>query len=267
MSEKKDDKKPDEHGKDEHAKDGHGDGAKKGGLFTKLPVLVGGAMVLEAVVLFGALKMFGGGPAKTAAAELHQNDPDAKADEHAEDEHADEHGEKKDEHADAKPDAHGDAGHGEPKADAHGDGHGAKEEPHGEKSDGHGDAKDDGHGAKPAAKARDPKAPAEIPLMEGRAVNKRNGRAIIYQVKIVVSTKGGDADAVTAKIKARESLIKDRVRTIIAQSEPDRLDGGREPGLETLRRQIKAQLDQILGEGLISEVMIPDCIPLYRADF
>ena len=50
--------------KDIDAKDGAE--AKKGGgvmgMLTKLPVLVGGVMTVEAVVLFAVLKGFGGGP-------------------------------------------------------------------------------------------------------------------------------------------------------------------------------------------------------------
>lgn len=126
-------------------------------------------------------------------------------------------------------------------------------------------AKDEHGEVKPAA--LDPKAKSEVPLLEVRAPNKRNGRTVIYQVKVVVSTKSEHAEQVAALIKQREALIKDRVRTIIAQSDPDRLDGGKEPGLETLRRQIKHHLDEILGEGVIEEVLVPDCIPLYRADF
>ena len=67
-------------------------------------------------------------------------------------------------------------------------------------------------------------------------------------------------------VKDRGALIKDRVCTIIAQIDPDKLGGGSEPGLETLRRQVKYQLDEIVGEGIIDEVLIPRCIP-YRADY
>jgi flagellar basal body-associated protein FliL len=67
-------------------------------------------------------------------------------------------------------------------------------------------------------------------------------------------------------IKEREALIKDRIRTIIAQSDPEKLGGGSEPGLETLRRQVKHQLDEIVGEGMIEEVLVPRCIP-FRTDF
>ena len=61
-------------------------------------------------------------------------------------------------------------------------------------------------------------------------------------------------------------MIRDRIRTIIAESDPDKLGGGTEPGLETLRRQIKYQLDEIVGEGLIDEVLVPKCIP-FRTDY
>ena len=67
-------------------------------------------------------------------------------------------------------------------------------------------------------------------------------------------------------LKEREALIKDRVRTIIAQSDPEKLVGGSEPGLETLRRQVKYQLDTIVGEGMIEEVLVPKCIP-FRTDY
>jgi flagellar basal body-associated protein FliL len=67
-------------------------------------------------------------------------------------------------------------------------------------------------------------------------------------------------------IADRGALIQDRIRTIIAQSDPDKLGGGSEPGLETLRRQVKFQLDDVLGSGLIQEVLVPKCIP-FRADF
>ena len=58
----------------------------------------------------------------------------------------------------------------------------------------------------------------------------------------------------------------DRMRTIIGQMDPEKLGGGSEPGLETLRRQVKSQLEIIIGDGMIDEVLVPRCIP-FRADF
>ena len=106
----------------------------------------------------------------------------------------------------------------------------------------------------------------EILLLELRFPNKLSGRTFLYDVSIYISVKSDAAEKVKDIISQRDALIKDRVRTIIAQSDPDKLGGGSEPGLETLRRQVKYQLDEIIGEGMVDEVLVPRCIP-YRTDF
>jgi flagellar basal body-associated protein FliL len=205
------------------AADGHGDAKKKGGigaLLTKLPVLLGGVMVIEAAVLFGAFKMFGGSPAPVAGAELH----------------ADAHGE------------HGDDDEGEEPAAA-------------------GAAEGGGHeGGAAAAPAYVPKRKYNLSVIEFRAPNKVSGRMFLYDVQIDAQVLGANAAKVKAKLESRKALISDRVRTIIAQSDPEKLNGQAEPGLETLKRQVKVQLEEIVGEGLIDEVLVPRCIP-FRADF
>ena len=103
-------------------------------------------------------------------------------------------------------------------------------------------------------------------MLEFRAQNKLSGRTFLYDVSVYVVTKSEFADKVKETLKAREALIKDRVRTIIAQNDPEKLGGGSEPGLETLRRQVKHQLDEIVGDGMIVEVLVPRCIP-FRTDF
>jgi flagellar basal body-associated protein FliL len=106
----------------------------------------------------------------------------------------------------------------------------------------------------------------EVLIVEFRAPNKQSGRTFLYDVAIFAMAKAEFAEQVKQTIKAREALIKDRIRTIIAQSDPEKLGGGSEPGLETLRRQVKYQLDEIIGEGMIDEVLVPRCIP-FRTDF
>jgi len=147
-------------------------------------------------------------------------------------------GETKDEHSDSHGDAH---------ADAHGGG-------------GHGDAH--GGGAAPT----DKKKTAEIPVVDFKAPNRQNGRLYLYDVSVAVLTKGDLKAKVEGALKDREQTVKDRIRTIISQSDPEKLGGGSEPGLETLRRQIKHQLDELIGEGLIDEVLIIKCIP-FRQEF
>jgi flagellar basal body-associated protein FliL len=216
--------------KGEEKKDGHGEKAAGGGMagmLTKLPVMLGAVMIIEAVVLFAGFKFLGGGaPRSAAGAELVSEEG---------------HGEEA---------AAEDAGHGEEKPAA---GHGEAASGHGEK----GDAK---------SKSVDKKKSVEIELLSMKAPNKISGRTFLYDVSMFVSTKGANLEKIQATIKDREALIKDRVRTIIAQSDPEKLGGGSEPGLETLRRQVKYQLDEIVGEGLIDEVLVPRCIP-YRTDY
>jgi flagellar basal body-associated protein FliL len=194
---------------------------KKGGIgamLTKLPVLLGGAMVIEAAVLFGAFKLLSGSaPAAAEGAALH-------ADAHGEDEEGDE--------ADGAP---------------------------GEAAGGHGEA-----GA--AGETYKPKRKYTIPIVEFKAPNKVSGRMFLYDVAIEVQVAGSNMAKVKPKLEQRKALISDRVRTIIAQSDPEKLNGQTEPGLETLKRQVKYQLDEICGEGMVEEVLIPRCIP-FRADF
>ena len=114
--------------------------------------------------------------------------------------------------------------------------------------------------------AADKKRSVELLVVDFKAPNKASGRTFLVDVSIYVVTRGDREQQVKDTLKEREALIKDRVRTIIAQSDPEKLTGGSEPGLETLRRQVKYQLDTILGEGVIEEVLVPKCIP-FRTDF
>ncbi|HEX4124403.1 MAG TPA: hypothetical protein VHY37_06725 [Tepidisphaeraceae bacterium] len=166
-----------------------------GGLLAKTPVLLGGAMIIEAVVLFAGFKFLGAGARPAAAETVDVSTSSAK-----------------------------------------------------------------GNGI-------DQSQPVDLPVViDFRSPNKVSGRTYLYDVSIYVSVKPADADKVKQMISDRGPLIQDRIRTIIAQSDPDKLGGGSEPGLETLRRQVKFQLDDALGPGLIQEVLIPQCIP-FRTDF
>jgi flagellar basal body-associated protein FliL len=167
-----------------------------GGLMTKTPVLLGAAMLLEAVVLFAGFKFVGSGAKNANAADLTTI---------------------------------------------------VKKE-------------DDKSGAD------DKNDTVEIPLVDSKFPNKLSGRTFLYDVTIFVTVKSDDVDKVKKIFADRDALIKDRIRTIIAQSDPEKLGGGSEPGLETLRRQVKFQLDEITGEGMIDEVLVPRCIP-FRADY
>ena len=143
--------------------------------------------------------------------------------------------------------AQDDSGHGDHDGGGHGDG-------------GHGE----GGGAN--KKASDKDRLVELNVVDIKAPNTQNGRRFIYDMSVYASVKGEFEAKVKERIKDRDALIKDRMRTIIGQIDPEKLGGGSEPGLETLRRQIKTQLEIIIGDGMIDEVLVPRCIP-FRADF
>lgn len=128
---------------------------------------------------------------------------------------------------------------------------------------GHGEAAaGEGGAAGTASKAKF----VEVPILEFKAPNKRSGRTFLYDVSFVASVKGDSAEKVRDSLKQNEARVADRIRTIIAESDPEKLGGGAEPGLETLRRQVKYQLDEMVGEGMIEEILVKKCIP-FRADY
>lgn len=131
--------------------------------------------------------------------------------------------------------------------------------------EGHGGGGD--HGAAPAATGTvDKKKEVEIQVLDFRAINRQNNRTFFYDVTIFAVTKAEYKERVEAIITERKALITDRIRTIIAQCDPEKLGGGSEPGLETLRRQVKYQLDEVVGDKMIEEVLVPRCIP-FRTDY
>lgn len=249
-AEKKEEKKPEG--------DGHGGEAKKkggiGALLTKLPVLLGGAMTIEAAVILVAFKLLAGGP-KQADAGVDLAD-------HGEAKTESKEGDAKEEGGHGAP-AKEEAGHGAPAKEEGGHGAPAKAE------GGHGEAKEGEHGGgskEPEADPIDPKKQYEVPVVEFRAPNKIGGKTFLYDVSIFAVVRGKNKTQVESAMKERGALIKDRVRTIIAQSDPEKLGGGAEPGLETLRRQVRSALEKVVGDGLIDEILVPRCIP-FRTDF
>jgi flagellar basal body-associated protein FliL len=165
-------------------------------LLSKTPVLLGGVMLLEAIVLFAGVKFLGAG-AKSANADLTTA---LKA--------------------------------------------------------------DSADGGAAAAGDQD----VEIPLVDDKFANRLSGRTFLYDVAMSLMIKSQNADKVKKTISDNDALIRDRVRTIIATMDPEKLGGGSEPGLETLRRQVKYQLDEIVGDGMIDEVLVPKCL-YFRTDY
>jgi flagellar basal body-associated protein FliL len=170
----------------------------KVGFLAKTPVLLGGVMLIEAVVLFAGFKILGGHPQQAPGAEISM--------------------------------------------------------------DGKGDGKGEAKGGKSDKKT------VELPVLDTKAPNHTNGRTYLYDVSVFAVVKAENEERIKGILKDNKALIEDRLSTIIRESDPEKLGGGSEPGLETLRRQVKYQLDRITGEGMIDEVLVPRCIP-FRTDY
>ena len=184
---------------------------KGGGLFTKMPVLLGIVMILEAVVLFAGFKFLGAGAKPAQAADLAVDAPSDDT-----------------------------------------------------KSEGK-----EGEGGEKGKAPADKKKSVVVKVTEFKAPNKKSGAGLLFDLKICVVTKGEFQKRLEDAIAEKEPLIQDRIRTIIAQSDPEKLSGGSEPGLETFRRQVKYQLDEIIdpaSAGMIDEVLVPRMIP-FRTDY
>lgn len=104
---------------------------------------------------------------------------------------------------------------------------------------------------------------AEVPIIEAKLPNNQTGRLFLYDLAVVAKVGEKQKTKVEELLKERQAEVKDRIRTIIASSDPKSLQ---EPGLETLRRQLSYQLEEDLGHDLIKELLIPKCTP-FRAEF
>jgi len=104
---------------------------------------------------------------------------------------------------------------------------------------------------------------AEVKILEAKLPNKQSGRLILYDLQVVAKVMEKNKVKVTELIVERDAEIRDRIRTIVASSDPKSLE---EPGLETLRRQVGYQLEHDLGKDLIVELLIPKCTP-FRTEF
>ncbi len=135
--------------------------------------------------------------------------------------------------------------------------HGGEAEGEGE-GGGHGAAA--GHGAEAGLAVRD----AELPVASFKAPNLKSGRLYLYQMEVYAKTKQEKSAALKSLLEANKATIEDRLNRVIRSAEPQDLQ---EDGLETVRRQIRHELNQIVGDDkMIDEVLIPKCTP-YKVDY
>jgi len=95
----------------------------------------------------------------------------------------------------------------------------------------------------------------EIEICEISAFNRKEGRLYVYNVKVSALISKDDEEKLDRFIKAREQSIKDRVQRVFRSADPTDLN---DPSLEIIKRQIKFELNNLIGGAdLIQEILIP----------
>lgn len=110
-----------------------------------------------------------------------------------------------------------------------------------------------------AAATQEVEKDVEVKLVDTKLPNSQKGVLYLYDLSVVAKVAEKNKDKVTELLAARDAQIHDRIRAIVASTDPKALT---EPGLETLRRQIAYQLEQDMGKELVKEVLIPKCTPI-----
>lgn len=99
---------------------------------------------------------------------------------------------------------------------------------------------------------------AEWEIADCRPTNNREGRLYQYSIRVSVLVREENLERLKALAEQRRSRVDDRVSTVIRSAEPKQLN---EPGLETLKRQLKAELSTVFDDPeLVLEVFIPELI-------
>jgi len=101
----------------------------------------------------------------------------------------------------------------------------------------------------------------ELPLVEDKFQNMTGGQAWIWDAAVFVKVKKRDEEKVTEVLQARAAEIKEGIAYIFRRAQHSQL---KEPGLETMNREISAYINEIVektpeGASRIDRILIPKC--------
>jgi|ERR1051325_4794494 flagellar basal body-associated protein FliL len=107
----------------------------------------------------------------------------------------------------------------------------------------------------------DLEASVEVPLLEDKFQNMQTGRAWIWDTEIVLKVRARNEKFVSGELEHRHAEIAEGVALIFRRSPHSNL---KEPGLETINRQVTAYMNQVLGKDAdgkerLERVVIPKC--------
>lgn len=109
---------------------------------------------------------------------------------------------------------------------------------------------------------------AEVPVFQGKFQNQTSGKVWIWETEIVLEVRQKHAEHITHELERRQAAVRDAISRIYRRAQLAQL---REPGSETITRQLTTMLDEFFGpdaEGhsMVERVLVPVCDG-YSADF
>ncbi len=103
----------------------------------------------------------------------------------------------------------------------------------------------------------------EIVIADLMAPNAKKGRVFVYEMKVAARVARGDLERLGVLLDEQRLTINDRLNNVVRAADQQILI---EDGLETLKRQMRFAVNEILGdEELVRAILIPKLMP-HRAD-
>ncbi|RMH29939.1 MAG: hypothetical protein D6692_03565 [Planctomycetota bacterium] len=104
-------------------------------------------------------------------------------------------------------------------------------------------------------------APVEIPLVQASFQNMQTGRVWEWKVEVYLRARQKNVEEINRIVERDAATIKEGIALIFRRAQDRHL---REPGLETITRQVTTYLNEIFGtdpDGIprIERVIIPEC--------
>jgi len=100
----------------------------------------------------------------------------------------------------------------------------------------------------------------EVEVANVRVPHVTGSRTTLYAMRVVAVVKFEQYDEIKKTLDAKKWTLTDTVSRVIRQAAESEIS---EPRLETLRRKMKFELNELCGEEhAIEQVLIPECMPL-----
>lgn len=111
------------------------------------------------------------------------------------------------------------------------------------------------------ADQHDTEATIEIQLIEEKFQNLQTGRVWIWDTDIYLKVKQKNEEAVNKVLEGKSAEVKEGVAMIFRRAQHSQL---KEPGLETINRQLTAYMNLVIGKDpdgkeRIEKIFIPKC--------